>query len=624
MKGYMNQILKVDLSAESIEVSKIGEDILKKYIGGSGLGAKILWDMKAYEHDPLSEKSPLIFMTGPFANTRAITSGRYAVVGRSPLTGLFAESDSGGTWGPALKRAGYDGLVVTGKSKKPVYLWVSEDKVEIRDASHIWGKDTIETDALLRAETKKKAVVACIGPAGEKQVLMASVINDGKAARAAGRCGLGALMGSKNLKAVVAFGSLGTPVHDEQGLQESTGRLAKQLKENMVGMGKFGTGALVTPAEELGSLPLKNWKGNERWTEEAAKITGTTMAETILSGRYGCERCVVRCGRDVKFTDERYGELDCAGPEYETLGSLGSLCLVSDLNAICMGNDLCNRYGIDTISAGTAVAFAMEAFEEGIITTKDTGGLEVNWGSAEAMVEIIKMIGESRGLGAVLGKGVRLAARELGHGSEKFAVHAHGLEAPMHDPRSYVSLGLGYTTSNRGACHVAGLSHAFERAITMPEIGYPEVLDRMAEDGKAEMAAKAQHVMGMLDSLKVCKFMLFGKLSIPDMGGWYESITGRAMSVEDFMLAGERIFNIKRLFNLMCGLSPADDVVLTRIQDTPKQAEGWITKLTPFPRLIKEYYQAREWSEEGLPVLAKLKSLDLENEGEVLRQAGKM
>jgi aldehyde:ferredoxin oxidoreductase len=411
---------------------------------------------------------------------------------------------------------------------------------------------------------------------------------------------------------------------DEAALRESVRRLAKQLTENLAGMSKFGTGALVAGAEEVGSLPLKNWKGTERWTEEALKITGVTMANTILSGRYGCERCVVRCGREVKFTDPRFGDFAGAGPEYETLGSLGSLCLVSDLNAICLGNDLCNRYGLDTISAGAAVAFAMEAYEKGIITAKDTDGLKLTWGNAEAMLETIKMIGEAQGLGAVLGKGVRLAARELGGGSEKFAVHAHGLEAPMHDPRTYVSLGLGYTTSNRGACHVAGFSHTFERVLAMPEIGYPQPLDRLAVEGKAEMTAKGQHVMGMMDSLKTCKFMLFGKLRIADMGDWYKSITGKELSVGDFMLTGERIFNLKRLFNLMCGLSPAEDVVLPRLQDTPKDAPGWKNTLTPFPRLIKEYYQARGWDQKGLPIWDKLKELGLEEEGRVLKQAGKL
>ncbi len=490
MKGYMNRIVEVNLSDRKIEVVKLEDELNKKFLGGSGLGAKILWDSKAYQSDPLSDSNTLVFMTGPFANTPALLSGRHAVVSRSPLTGIFGEADSGGTWGPMLKRAGYDGIIVRGKTDRPVYLWVSEDGVEIRKAGQLWGKDTFDTEAALRSETAEKAVTACIGQAGERLVRMAAVMNDGRAARAAGRCGLGAVMGSKKLKAITVHGSQKTPVHDREGLLQAVREIGRTIRENMVGMTKFGTSGSLAAFEELGSLPLQNWKGSERWKEGAFELTGATMADRILTRNYGCEGCIVRCGREIRVTDGPYAGLEGAGPEYETLASMGSLCLIDDLKAISMANDLCNRFGLDTISTGAMVAFAIEAYEKGILTKNDTDGLDLTWGNARAMVETVRMIGENRGLGSILAKGVREAAKVLGRGTEQFAVHAKGLEFPMHDPRCYMAGALQYATSARGACHVSGFSHTFERVLTLPEIGLGKVPDRLATEGKGMLTAK--------------------------------------------------------------------------------------------------------------------------------------
>jgi len=612
MNGYMNQIINVDLTARKIDISEFEEDILKNFIGGSGLGVKILWDKKAFMADPLSGENTLIFMTGPFANTPVLLSGRHAVVARSPLTGIFGESDSGGTWGPMLKRAGYDGIVVTGKADSPVYLWVSENGVEIRDAGHLWGKDTFDADAQLRAETAEKAVTAGIGPAGERLVRIAAIMNDGRAGRAAGRCGLGAVMGFKKLKAIAVHGTLETQIHDRDGLLKALKEVGRMIRENMVGMTKFGTSGGLASFEEMGALPLQNWKGSERWNEGASQITGAAMAERIGTGNYGCERCIVRCGRDIRVKEGPYAGLEGAGPEYETLASLGSLCLITDLNAIAMANDLCNRYGLDTISTGSMVAFAMEAYEKGILTQKDTDGLELTWGNAHAMVETVKMIGEDRGLGVILAKGSREASKELGAGAEQFAVHSKGLEVPMHEPRAYMAGAVQYATSARGACHVSGLSHAFERVLTLPEIGLKDIPDRMASEGKGVLAAKTQNVMGMFDSLKVCKFLLFGGIKTTHLVEWYEKVTGESMSVEEFMLTGERIFNLKRLFSLRCGLRAEDDTISARILDLPKEAEGWKTKLPPLPEMIKEYYAYRGWNDEGVPTDEKLQALGLQ------------
>lgn len=608
----MNRIIDVDLSSRKVELIELSEEILKKYIGGSGIGTKLLWDHRSYEGEPLSEHSPLVFMTGPFANTPALTSGRHALIFRSPLTGMFGESDCGGTWGPTLKRAGYDGIIVKGKAESPVYLWCNEEGVEIRNAVHVWGKDTYETEEVLRSETAAKAVTACIGPAGERQVKIASVMHDGRAARAAARCGPGALMGAKKLKAITVYGSKETAVHDRKALISALGKIGRTIKENMAGMTLLGTGGGLISFEELGSLPLQNWRRSERWQEGALKITGASMKDRIGSGNYGCERCIVRCGRTVKVESGPYAGLEGAGPEYESLASLGSLCLVSDVEAIAMANDLCNRYGLDTISTGSLIAFAMEAFESGIITSRDVDGLDLTWGNAGSMIEMVKMIGENRGFGATLALGVREAARVLGGGTENFAVHANGLEFPMHDPRAYMSLAIEYSTAARGACHLSGLSHAFERAITLPEIGLNEVPNRLDFEQKGRLTALSQDVCGMFDSLKICKFMLFGGLKLTHICEWYYCITGRKITPADFILTGERIFNLKRLFNLKCGYNPeVCDTVSSRILNLPKEGQDWKTRLPDLALLKEDYYKHRGWDERGIPTEQKLNSLGL-------------
>ena len=556
MNGYMGKILEIDLTHRTVRELKLGDKLCKEYIGGSGIGIKILWDRKIYLYDALSSENNLIFITGPFANTPVITSGRHHVLAKSPLTGILGESDSGGSFGPAIKRSGYDGLIIIGKSVNPIYLWINDGTIEFRNAKNLWGKDTLETDEIIKYETSKRAVIATIGTSGEKMLPIAGIFNNGSASRASARCGLGAVMGSKNLKAIAVSGNSKTEIYNKKELINSLGKISKPLRKKMEGMSKYGTGGALGLFEEFGSLPLKNWKGTKRWKDEAKKIDGIKISNSILTGNYGCDRCIVRCGREITMIDKKYGKVEGAGPEYETLAALGSMCLVSDLNAIVKGNDLCNRYGIDTISVGSSVAFAMELFEKGIITVKDTDGLELNWGDGDAMVKLIELIGKAKGVGKILAKGTKKAAEEIGQGSEAFAIHSHGLEPPMHDPRAFMSLGVAYTTSARGACHLSGFTHVFERTITLPEIGLNEVPDRLSIEGKANLITKCQDLMGVIDSLKICKFMLIGGINILNLIDWYKQVTGIEIGLDEFMEVGERIFNLKRLFNLKCGISP--------------------------------------------------------------------
>ena len=611
LKGYIGKILHVNLSNSKGHVEDLNEEWTRKFIGGSGLGAKFLYEMTDERTNPLGPENPLIFMTGPFTGTSVPLSGRHAVVSRSPLTGIFGESDVGGTWGANLKKAGFDGIIITGKSEKPIYLWVRDGKWEIRNASHLWGKDTYEVDPILKGETHEKAVVSSIGQAGENQVLLAAIMTDGKDGRAAGRCGMGAVMGSKNLKAIVVYGTGNVSVYDP----ESVARLPKEhgafINKNAENFGKYGTPGSLSVFESMGTLPLQNWKFVGRWEESAEKINGFTMAGTVLTGRYFCDACILGCGRKVKIEKGPYAGVDGAGPEYETLALLGSNCLIDNLEALCFANELCNRFGLDTISTGTAIAFGMEAYEKGLIDREDTGGIELQWGSAEALIGMIKNIAQKKGVGEVLGKGVKKASEELGKNSTEFAMHIKGLELPGHDPRGYNAGAVAFATSSRGACHLSGLSHTFERLLKAPEIGIPQPLDRFQIEGKGILAAKSQNLMGMMDSLKLCKFILFGGITITNIAKWYRDVTGREMTIDDFIKTGERIFNLKRLYNVRLGISRKDDTLPFRSLTFKRVGQGLTPHLPPLGEMLGEYYEYRGWSEEGIPTPEKLKELGL-------------
>lgn len=347
-----------------------------------------------------------------------------------------------------LKKAGYDGVVVTGKADKPVYVAISEDKAEIRDAAEIWGQDAEESAKWLKAQTSKKAAAAVIGQAGERLAPIAGVPHIGTLTRAAARTGLGAVMGSKNLKALVAVGDGAAPVADPEGLAESVKKLLKHITTATETFGKYGTGGGAENYEKLGNFPLKNWKQG-RWPG-VSKINGVVLHDTVLTGRKGCWGCPIACGRHIKITEGPYAGLEGAGPEYETMGTMGGECLVEDLEAICKANDLCNRYGLDTISAGATIAFAMEAFERGLITTEDTGGVELTWGSGEALVAMVEKMGKREGIGELMSQGSKAMAEALGRNAIEFAVHVKGLEPSAHDPRRFFSQALSYGTSGRG------------------------------------------------------------------------------------------------------------------------------------------------------------------------------
>lgn len=418
-------------------------------------------------------------------------------------------------------------------------------------------------------------------------------------------------MGSKNLKAIAVHGSQKMQIADPEGLRASLREISPMVAKNTEGMRKNGTAGGLSAFETMGSLPLQNWKFQGRWEQGAAKIAGPAMTESILTGNYYCEKCVIGCGRRVKIDKGPYAPVEGGGPEYETMALIGSLCLVDDLEAIAKANELCNRYGMDTISCGASIAFAMEAYEKGLISKKETGELELLWGRGDVVVKMVEKIGQREGLGQLLREGVRIAAEKIGKSAVEFSLHVKGLEIPGHDPRYYNAGGVSYATSNRGACHLAGFSHGFERVLSMPEIGVEKPLARLEVKGKGELAAKTQNVMGLFDSLKVCKFTLFGGLKLTPIMSWYTKVTGEPMDMASFLKIGERIFNLKRLYNVRCGISRKDDILPLRFLTLKHTGEGLTPNLPPLGEMLSEYYQVRGWNEEGLPLPEKLQELGL-------------
>lgn len=615
MLGYMNRLLHVDLSRMAWEARDLDQDDARDYVGGSGLAAKILYQETDGRTEPLGPENVLIFMTGPYTGTRALSSSRHVVVAKSPLTGLFGEANSGGSWAEALKKSGFDGIVIMGSAPKPVYLWIQNGEVEFRPAEHLWGKDTYTTDAMVKAETSGQAVVACIGPAGERLVPLSLILNDGVHARTASRCGLGAVMGSKRLKAVAVAGGLGFLLEDPDGLKSSIHSIAKEVVTATVGLRAFGTAGALSGSEARGGLPVRNWGHTGRWEEGADKITGSAVLEAYKVRNYHCKRCIIGCGQTVRLPEGSDAGDEQACPEYESMALLGSNCLVDDPVALIRANDLCNRYGLDTMSTGGVIAFGMEAFEKGLLSLEDTDGIDLQWGNGEALIHAIHKIGQQSGIGRLLGLGTRAAAAQLGRNSEEFAVHVKGLEFPAHDPRAYNAGGLNLATSSIGASHQAGFSHAFERNLSAPEIGIPSPADPFEVEGKGILTAQTQNYMGMIDSLITCKFVMFGGIGISTMIEWYQCITGRSMDVGEFMRAGERIFNLKRLYNAGCGVSRKDDTLPPRILTWAKTGDGHSPNLPHLGKMLYDYYRCRGWSEDGIPTQEKLDELGIRRGG---------
>lgn len=598
-KGWHGKLLRVDLSAGTCKGEALNEEWAKAYLGGRGLASKYLVEEVPAETDALSADNKLIFATGPLTGTYGAANGRYMVVTKSPLTGTIASSNSGGYFPSELRFAGYDMIIFEGKSEHPVYLQIHNDKVQLVAALHLWGKPTQETEDAILAEFHGDAKVASIGPAGEKQVLFANIMNDKH--RAAGRSGVGAVMGSKNLKAVAVRGTGGVKVADPRAYRDAAMESYGMLRQNPVtgeGLGALGTPVLVNIINQAGSLPTRN---SQTGTFEGAEaISGEKLASTYLKRNKGCMGCFIGCGRVTKLSGARFSG-DGEGPEYETLWSLGATCGVDDLAAITKANYICNEYGIDTITAGSTVACAMELFEKGLIT-EDEIGMPLKFGDADAMVKMIDLTAKNEGFGAKLAQGSYRLAES--YGAPELSMTSKKLEFPAYDGRGLQGMALQYATSNRGACHVRGY-------LVSPEIlGLPEKLDPQATEGKATWAKIFQDFTAVVDSSGVCLFTTFG-IGVPQFAKFCTTATGEDYSDEKILEVGDRIYNLERVFNLKAGIGPSQDTLPKRVLTEPLPEGPYKGAVAQLDKMLPEYYEVRGWSSEGIPTDEKLQSLGL-------------
>jgi len=609
-KGFMGKILRVDLSKGKVSEEPLNDRIGAQYLGGSGYGARVLYNEVPPTIDPLGPENKLIFMTGPLTATRFPTTARYSLVTKSPLTGIMVNGNSSGFWGMELKTTGHDGIIIEGKSPQPVYLLIKDDQVEIRDASKLWGKDALETQERIQKESGERRMrVACIGPAGEKQVLLSCIIND--EGRAPGRGGNGAVMGSKKLKAIAVRGTRKVELANEFVYNEIARKVATSVTAHptIAMLSTYGTANNMDTMWVPGDIPIKNWQEGG-WVEGCINLGGKKMADTILKPHAACWNCPIRCARWVKVEDPQYA-FEGGGPEYETLGALGSMCLIDNLNAVAYAGHLCNQYGMDTIGVGCTIAFAMEAFEKGVITEKDTDGIQLTWGNAEAMIQMVKLMGEKKGIGELLGQGTRKAAQSLGKGSDHFAVNVKGMEAPMHDPRAFFSMAVNYATGPRGACHLQGMPYIFELGIIVPEAGIKHLQGRFDKEGKGLAAKAAQSHTAVINSLVACLFASLG-LQPSVIGFLMGTCTGQSYTAQEIVNLGDRIINLMRVYNLRAGITGADDRLPPRLLE-PTREGGHAGKVPDIAYQVQDYYRIAGWNEKGVPTPERLKNLGLED-----------
>jgi len=611
--GFMNKILKVDLTTKSIKTEPVDLEVSKKYLGGKGYAIYLLYQyIKEYEAkgispkdiDPLGPENVLIFATGPATGVAGFPSpGRHHIMTlKAPLTGSIGSGNSGGEWGIYLKFSGFDMIVIEGASEEPVYLSIVDGNAEIRDAKDLWGKNTFDTSRILQKRIgRKNTRVACIGPAGENLVYMASIINDKH--RSGGRGGLGAVMGSKKLKAIVVSGSEKVKIADPENFKEVSKKVIEKMRKNPVtaqSLPSYGTAVLVKVINNAGILPYKNW--NTGVNPDADTISGETMAEKYLIKRKPCWGCIIGCGRVTKVESGPYQILYSEGPEYESIWSLGSSTAVGNIEAIIKANHYCDELGMDTISMGSTIAAAMELNEKGYIPEEDLQGLDLRFGNASAMVEAVWRTAYKVGFGKYLALGSKRLCEIYGH--PEFSMSVKGLEMPAYDPRGAKGIGLGYATSNRGGCHVTAYTIS-------PEIlGIPEKIDPLTPEGKAKWVITFQDFTDVVNSAVNCLFDTFA-LGIEDYAELLSKVTGWNLTADQLMKIGERIYNLERVIINKYGFDGSHDTLPKRLLTDPMPegpAKGQVVELD---KMKKEYYELRGWID-GKPTPQKLKELGIE------------
>jgi aldehyde:ferredoxin oxidoreductase len=614
--GYLGRILRVDLSQGSIIEDEIPAAWAKEYLGGAGLATRYLYDLVPAGVDPLGEENILIFMTGPLTGTASASASRYSVVAKSPQTGIWGQANSGGSFGPALKGSGYDGVIFEGESPEPVYLSIVEGEAELRDAGHLWGKKVPETEDMLQEEHSQAVTVASIGPAGENRVRYAAIMNNKH--RAAGRCGLGAVMGAKGLKAIACAGKKRIRLADREAFRQRAQKQHDYMDESIlkIGFDTFGTNMVADMVNVRGGYPTRNWQ--EGVFELIDEVNGPAINEKVLVEGVRCFACPVACGRGSEIREGEWQGQSGEGPEYETTNTLGAMCGVGDLNAITMANYHCNAYGLDTISTGATIAFAIECYQRGILTAEHTNGRMLDFGDGRLVVDLVEMIARREGIGDLLAEGSRAMAERLGGGSEHFAMQVKGLELPAYDPRAAKITGLGYVTANRGGDHMSG----YIQGPTFIDVPFLIVEEShihdpfVANPEEVQVLVDLENALTVFDAIGGCKFMGM-LLTAEDIVGLITAATGLELSVAEFRACGERIYNLGRAFSAREGTGRDDDVLPGRLTEDPLPegpAAGMVVDRTTMEMMKDAYYQSRGWDPvTGVPTLEKLRELGLDS-----------
>jgi len=609
MYGWHHKLLRIDLTHQKATIEDIDPKISKDYIGGRGVAIRYLYDEVDPQVDPFSPENKLIFATGPLTATPAPTGNRYMVITKSPLSGALTNSNSGGDFPTWMKRTGFDLFIFEGKASEPVYLWVNEDQVEIRSAAHVWGKDVHKTTDILLEETDPKAKVACIGPAGENLALMAAIMNDKH--RTAARSGVGAVMGSKNLKAVVCQGNLNPAMFDEAGMKQLSIKISKEVGADIKkgsSLREYGTAYVPPVTNELGILPTRNLQTGV--FEGVDNINGPSLKEKFLISHKPCYRCPIACGRLTEVDEPGY-EGKGEGPEYETLAALGSSCGIDNLAAITKANYYCNELGLDTISTGMTIACAMEMYEKGYIPESDIGQ-PLRFGDADAMITLVQKMAYREGFGNTLAQGSYRMAAMYGH--PEVAVTARKQEFPGYDPRGAQGMGLLYATSNIGASHMEG-DLAYSEVF-----GVPEKIDPLTTDNKPELIKRFEDAFALIDAAGLCVFLSVRYVFDKNVMLWPTRLTelmnlttGANYNPDEIMIAAERIYNLERLFLIAAGSGANDDTLPFRMLHEPMPEGPAKGRVVDLDVMLPKFYEVRGWDKYGVPTKEKLQELGLVN-----------
>jgi aldehyde:ferredoxin oxidoreductase len=620
VKGYAGKQLRILLDDKSYKVEKIDSKVLRDYLGGAGYAARVLYDEIPKGINPLSPENKLIFATSPLTSNRIPGGGSIMLCFKSPLTNAWGESRCGGDFGFDLKKAGYDFLIIEGKSKEPVYMVINDDKIEFRSAMQLIGKSVSEKISIIREElAEPKISLMCIGPAGEKLVKIATVMFEH---RAAGRGGGGAVMGSKNLIGIAVKGSHQAPIAQPEKLKETIKKCLKILRENefTANLRKHGTTGDIVANDAAGDWPTKNWHSNS-WGK-GEKLYDQFFNKYLVKN-HGCYTgCPIACGRISEVKEGKFKTPIHEGSEYESLSAFTAFVLNENIEAAIRATYLCNEFGIDTISAGAIIAFAMECYEHGIIKKEELGDINLDWGNPDALPKLVEMISLREGIGDLLAEGVRIASKRLGGGSEKFAIHGKGLEAPTHDPRSGKALGVTYGTANRGMCHIhplEGMAYDSGKMVWgLIKYGVPDpnTVDRWDEKGKGKIVKVLQDALILPDILNTCKFYMYCGIHLDHLAELLSAVTGWNIDGQELLKVGERVINLQRLFNMREGFRRDDDLLPERMKQKP--AFGFYKNedrcaIKDFEGMLDEYYKARGWDvKTGIPTKEKLLELELE------------